>query len=55
MVTEVRGSFKLSTKGLRLVNAEVIGKPKEWSLSKIWNVVKKAKDILPFFKFLAKD
>jgi len=54
MVTEIKGTYKLSNKGLQLVNAEIVGKPKEWSLSKIWNVVKKAKDILPFLKFLPK-
>lgn len=54
LLTEIRGTYKLSNKGLRLVNADVIGKPKEWSLSKIWNVVKKAKDILPFLRFLSK-
>jgi hypothetical protein len=55
LLTEIRGMYKLSSNGLRMVNAEVIGKPKEWSLSKIWNVVKKAKDILPFLKFLSRN
>lgn len=51
LLTEFRGTYKLTSKGLSIVNAEVIGKPKEWSLTKIWNVVKKAKEILPFLKF----
>lgn len=55
LLTEFRGTYKLTSKGLQIVNAEVIGKPTEWSLTKIWNVVKKAKDILPFLKFLSKD
>jgi len=54
MTTEIKGTYRLTGKGIRLVGAEVLGKPKEWSLSKIWNVARKAKDILPFLKFLLK-
>jgi hypothetical protein len=52
MLTEITGNFKLTPAGLCMVNAEVKGKPKETTLSKIWNVVKKAKEVLPFLKFL---
>jgi hypothetical protein len=52
MITEITGKFKLTPDGLCMVNAEVKGKPKETTLSKIWNVVKKAKEVLPFLKFL---
>jgi len=54
LLTEMKGAYKLDSKGLHLVSAEVMGKPKELSLSKIWNVVKKAKEILPFLRFLTK-
>jgi len=54
MMTEIKGTYRLTGKGTCLVEAEVLGKPKEWSLTKIWNVAKKAKDILPFLKFLSK-
>ena len=55
MLTAVKGRFKLTTLGLRLVDAEIIGKPKEWSLAKVWNIVKKAKETLPFLRFLPKE
>jgi uncharacterized protein YfkK (UPF0435 family) len=55
MVTEIRGKYKMANKGFRIFEAEVFGKPKEWSLSKVWNMVKKAKDVLPFLRFLSKD
>jgi len=35
-----------------LADAEVTGKPKEWSLTKAWSLLKKGKDILLFLKFL---
>jgi hypothetical protein len=52
LLTEMKGTYKLCPKGFRLVEAEIVGRPKESSLTKIWNVVKKAKEILPFLKFL---
>lgn len=55
LLTQMRGTYKLCPKGLRLVEAEIFGKPKESSLTKIWNVAKKAKEILPFLKFVIKD
>lgn len=54
MVTEFRGTYNLANKGLHMINAEIMGKPKEWSLSKIWKLMKKAKEILPFLRFLSK-
>ncbi len=48
LVTEIRGTYKLSNKGFQLVNAEISGKPKEWSLSKIWNMAKKRKKFYHF-------
>jgi hypothetical protein len=53
MVTEMAGKFELTISGFKMVNAEVKGKPKETTLSKVWNVVKKAKEVLPFLKFLS--
>jgi len=52
MMTEITGKYKLTSQGLQMTNAEVKGKPKEASLSKVWNVIKKAKQVLPFLKFL---
>jgi hypothetical protein len=52
MMTEMAGKYKLSSQGLQMIEAEVKGKPKEASLSKVWNVIKKAKQVLPFLKFL---
>jgi hypothetical protein len=54
LLTEMRGTYRLCPKGFRLVEAEIRGKPKESSLTKVWNVAKKAKEILPFLKFVTK-
>jgi len=52
MTTEISSKFKLTAQGIRMVEADVIGKPQEATSSKVYNVVKKAKELLPFLKFL---
>jgi hypothetical protein len=52
MVTELKTGFELTEHGLKIVRAEVYGKPKESALNKVWNVVKRIQEITPFLKFV---
>jgi hypothetical protein len=45
ITTEISSKFKLTPQGLRLVEADVKGKPQEATLSKVYNVVRKAKEL----------
>ena len=53
MMTELKGDFQLTQSGLKIVRMEVCGKPKESSLNKVCNVLKKITEIAPFLKFLS--
>lgn len=52
MLTEFKSGFELTEQGLKIVRAEVYGKPKERTLNKVWNVGKRIKEISPFLKFV---
>ncbi len=52
MVTEIKGGFELTEHGLKIVRAEVYGKPKKSALNKVWNVMKRIEEIAPFLKFV---
>jgi len=52
MAVEVKGKYKLTPEGQKLAEIEVYGKPSEITLKKIWNIIKNAKHLIPFLKFI---
>jgi len=50
--TEVRGKYKLTPEGQKLVEIEIYGKPSEITLRKIFNIIKNMKQLIPFLKFI---
>ena len=52
MAVEVKGRYKLTPEGQKLAEIEVYGKPSEITLKKIWNIIKNAKHLVPFLKFI---
>ncbi len=51
-VTEVKGKYKLTSEGQKLIELEIYGKPPELTLRKIWNLIKNAKHLIPFLKYI---
>lgn len=50
--TEVKGKYELTPEGQKLAEIEVYGKPSAITLQKIWNIIKNAKHLIPFLKFI---